>query len=146
MKLHQLPKLNSRSKKRIGRGIGSGKGKTAGRGTKGQKARGKIRAGFIGGTLPLYRRLPFRRGLGNPKRSVKMIVVSLDKLDIFKTGETVDIVSLVAKNIIKESDAKKTGVKIAGGGEVKKVLNINLPITKKALEKVQKAGGKVASA
>lgn len=146
MKLHELPKLNARSKKRLGRGLGSGKGKTGGRGTKGQKARGKIRAGFIGGTLPLYRRLPFRRGVGNPKRSVKMRVVSLEKLDIFKAGETVDVVSLLAYNIIKESDAKKTGIKITGDGEMKKALNINLPITKKASEKVVKAGGKVVGA
>lgn len=70
MKLNQLIKVKTKNKKRLGRGIGSGKGKTAGRGTKGQKARGKIPAGFVGAT-PLYKKLPLRRGKGNPKLSKK---------------------------------------------------------------------------
>lgn len=68
MKLHQLTKIKTKDKKRLGRGIGSGKGKTAGRGTKGQKARGKIPQTFTGG-LSLYKKLPLRRGYGNPKMS-----------------------------------------------------------------------------
>ncbi len=74
MKLHQLSVVSHRSKKRVGRGLGSGKGKTGGRGTKGQKARGKIALGFIGGTLPLYKKLPYRRGLGNAKQTQKSVV------------------------------------------------------------------------
>lgn len=65
MKLNQLPKLKNRGKKRLGRGLGSGKGKTAGRGTKGQKARGKIPVNFSGAGLALYKKLPLRRGKGN---------------------------------------------------------------------------------
>ena len=69
MKLNELVKLKSRGKKRVGRGLGSKLGKTAGRGTKGQKARGKIPAGFTGAGLPTYKKLPLRRGLGNPSPS-----------------------------------------------------------------------------
>lgn len=70
MKLHELMKVRAKSRKRLGRGLGSGKGKTAGRGTKGQKARGKIPATFVG-SLPLYKKLPLKRGQGNPKPSKK---------------------------------------------------------------------------
>lgn len=70
MKLHELMKIKTKNRKRLGRGLGSGKGKTVGRGTKGQKARGKMPAGFVG-NLPLYKKLPLRRGKGNPNPSKK---------------------------------------------------------------------------
>lgn len=142
MKLHQLIKITARSKKRIGRGIGSGKGKTAGRGTKGQKARGKIALGFAGGALPLYKRLPFRRGLGNPKRSVKPRPLSLSKLSFFKEGASVDLENLIQAGLISVKEARKRGVKIVGSGKTRKLI-VNLPTSKAAAAKISQAGGKV---
>jgi large subunit ribosomal protein L15 len=82
MSLANLTSIIDRSKKRVGRGAGSGKAKTAGRGTKGQKARGKTRAGFEGGQLPLIKRLPFRRGLGNTSHRVKPMAVNAARLSV----------------------------------------------------------------
>lgn len=143
MKLHALEKIVAKPKKRIGRGIGSGKDKTGGRGYKGQKARGKVALGFIGGTLPLYKKLPFKRGLGNPKRSTKMILLPLSKLSVFKTGSTINIVSLIEYKILSERKAKKFGVKIMGEGEINIPLTVQLPATTSAVKKIEKAGGKV---
>src|SRR3989338_1055175 len=84
MKLSNLSKTIERSSKRVGRGTGSGKGKTGGRGSKGQKARGKIPAAFVGGSLPLYKKLPFVRGWGNKKANPKPVVITLDELNRFK--------------------------------------------------------------
>lgn len=143
MKFEQLVKTVSKSKKRVGRGLGSGKGKTAGRGTKGQKARGKVALGFIGGTLPMYKKFPFKRGIGNPKRSAKMVTLSLGKLAVFTEGATVDLQSVVEKGLVSESNAKKYGVKITGMGEVTKNLAVKLPVSGQAAVKIEKAGGKV---
>lgn len=141
--LHQLKKINAKTKKRLGRGLGSGKGKTAGRGVKGQKKRGKIASGFIGGTLPLYKKLPFKRGWGNAKRSAKFIPINLAKLNIFPAEAAVNILSLLEKKLVKEEDVKKSGVKIVAGGKIEKTLFVNLPATKKAVQMIEKAGGKV---
>lgn len=141
MKLHALLKINVRSKKRLGRGPGSGKGKTAGRGTKGQKARGKIPATFIGG-LPLYKKLPLKRGKGNSKRSVKPTLISLSDLNVFKAKEVVDIVKLQEANIISSKQAK-AGIKVLGNGDIDRALIIKLPVSKSALTKIEKSGGKV---
>lgn len=143
MKLNALLKVKARSAKRVGRGLGSGKGKQAGRGTKGQKARGSIPAGFSGDILPLYKKLPFRRGIGNAKKSIKMIPLSLSKLDFAKAGEEIDMQSLIKSGIIKEGDAKKRGVKIMGTGEINKALTVKLPVTSAAATKIEKVGGKV---
>lgn len=143
MNLHTLEKVITKPKRRIGRGIGSGKDKTAGRGYKGQKARGKVSLGFIGGTLPFYKKLPFKRGLGNPKKSIKMIPVPLATLASFKAGSVVDLASLVEHKILLEKSAQKFGAKIMGDGEIKVALTIKLPITATALKKIEKAGGKV---
>lgn len=143
MKLHKLTKVTAKSKKRLGRGLGSGKGKTGGRGTKGQKARGKVALGFIGGTLPLYKKLPFRRGLGNPKRSAKMITVPLSKLAAFKKDSVINLQSLVEKGIVKKRDVRNRDVKIVGGGEVILPLVVKLAVTSAAAEKITKVGGKV---
>lgn len=141
MRLHELIKIKTKSKKRLGRGIGSGKGKTAGRGTKGQKARGKIPATFSGG-LSLYKKLPLRRGMGNPKMSSKPNLVSLSELNVFEKNSVVDVQKLIEEGIIKSEDAKK-GVKILSNGEVTKALTVKLEVSKKALEKIEKMGGKV---
>src|SRR3990170_1640863 len=106
MRLHQLLKVKANTKKRLGRGIGSGKGKAGGRGTKGQKARGKIPAAFIGGSLPLYKKLPFVRGWGNMKSKPKPVVVSLNELNRFKANSTVSDASFVQEGLITEADSK----------------------------------------
>jgi large subunit ribosomal protein L15 len=89
MSLADLTKITDKSKKRVGRGAGSGKAKTAGRGTKGQKARGKTRAGFEGGQLPLIKRLPFRRGLGNTSHKQKPLAVNAQRLAILPANTVV---------------------------------------------------------
>jgi large subunit ribosomal protein L15 len=145
MKLHQLIRSVAPKKKRVGRGLGSGKGKTAGRGMKGQKARGKIALGFIGGTLPLYKKLPFLRGFGNKKRKAKMLPLPLSKLVKFKPHSVVNLESLVAVGIVSGKTIQKRGVKIVDGGNLKIPLTVGLPASKKAAEKIVKAGGKVSS-
>lgn len=143
MELHKLLKVKVRSKKRVGRGLGSGKGKTAGRGTKGQKARGKVPAGFIGGTLPLYKKLPHRRGLGNPKRTLKPVPVPLSKLSSFKANAIVDVQSLIDNRLVSEKSARKFGVKIMSEGDIKTKLTVKVPATAQATQKIEKAGGQV---
>lgn len=144
MKLHQLTKVKTRPNKRLGRGIGSGKGKTAGRGTKGQKARGKIPIGFSGSGLPLYKKLPLRRGYGNRGLGEKSTVVNLSSLNVFKVKEVVDIEKLLEAKIISKKDLKK-GVKILGQGELNSALTIKLPVSKSAQKKIESKGGKVLS-
>ncbi len=133
-----------KKQKRLGRGIGSGKGKTGGRGSKGQKARGKISAQFIGG-LALYKKLPLRRGLGNSssQKRLKPAIIKLDKLANLKSKTTVDILSLVENKILKKDEVQK-GVKILYVSGVKlPVLTVLLPVSKSVKEAVEKAGGKV---
>src|SRR3989338_7944768 len=110
MKLHELTKLKIKGKKRLGRGIGSGLGKTAGRGTKGQKARGKIPVGFSGSGLSLYKKLPLRRGYGNRSVSEKSIVLNLSDLSVIKGKTIIDIEELIKAKLISKKDAKR-GVK-----------------------------------
>lgn len=137
-----LPKIKNKFDKRLGRGAGSGKGKTAGRGTKGQKARGKLPVGFSGSGLPLYKKLPLKRGLGNTVLGVKSAVLNLSDLTIFKDKEVIDIEKLIEVKLITKKDAK-VGVKILGSGEIHSALTINLPVSKTAREKIEKKGGKV---
>lgn len=141
MRLHQLLKVKTNPKKRLGRGTGSGKGKTAGRGTKGQKARGTIPVTFTG-SLPLYKKLPLRRGQGNPNLSVKPRLVSLSALSIFKAKTVVDAEVLLQAKIVSEKDIKK-GIKILGNGNLSHALTIKLPISDAARKQIEKAGGKV---
>ena len=146
MKLENLPKTIKKNNKRIGRGPGSGKGKTAGRGTKGQKARGGLSVRhphYEGGQRPLFKRLPYRRGKGNPKISNKPIVVNLEALNLMPAGEKVNLESLVKFKIVEKKDAQIFGVKILGDGKLSKALTVELPISKNAAQKVQKAGGKI---
>lgn len=143
MKLNKLIKIKQRTNKRLGRGLGSGKGKTAGRGHKGQKAKGKIKASFSGGGLPLYKKIPFLRGKGNKRFSPKALLIKLDDLNIFKSKSTVDLDSLIVSKIVEAKQARKFGVKILNSGELKVALKIKLPVSKKAMDKIQKAGGTV---
>ncbi len=141
MKVHEL-KVTARSPgKRVGRGIGSGKGKTAGRGTKGQNARtgGGVRPGFEGGQNPLYRRLPKKRGF-KPHLQVKFQVVNLTILE--KLGKaSVDAKVLAAAGYVPDEDKP---VKLLGDGEIKKAVTVKLnAISASAKAKIEKAGGKV---
>jgi large subunit ribosomal protein L15 len=134
------PALGStKDRKRIGRGPGSGHGKTSTKGHKGQKARsgGSIKAGFEGGQMPLQRRLP-KRGF-TPLTRVEYSVVNLDQLNVFESGSTVDPAFLVSKGLIKCScDA----VKILGNGDLSKTLNITASkFSKSARDKIVAAGG-----
>lgn len=143
MELYRLPQIVDKGKKRVGRGRGSGRGKTAGRGTKGQKARGKVKAGFEGGQTRLIKRLPLRRGIGNPKMSKKPLVVNLKYLNILPKGTIVDLETLIAKKIVDEKEARVSGVKILGEGEPETSLTVHLPTSNSAKAKIEKAGGKV---
>ena len=124
---------------RRGRGHGSGNGKTAGKGHKGQKARsGAPRPGFEGGQLPLYRRLP-KRGFTNIN-SKNIIGIGLDRLNAFEDGAEVTVAALVEKGIVSNP---KDGVKILGNGELTKKLDVKVnAYSASAAEKIQAAGGK----
>ena len=141
MKLHNLIRTKIKSKKRIGRGESSGKGKTAGRGSKGQKSREKIKPGFEGGQLPIYQRLPQRRGVGNtPKK--KTLTIKASRLNILPDETTVDEKSLREADFVPKS-AKEIKIKIVAGGKLKKKLLVNLPTSKVAKAQIEKCGGKV---
>lgn len=142
MSLYQLIKIKNKVSKRLGRGIGSGLGKTAGRGTKGQKSRGKIPLAFSGSGLPFYKKLPLRRGLGNPKVSEKVVVLNLGDLDKFRAKSIVDVEELLKHGLINKKNAKK-GVKILGDGEIKVALTFKIPVSQKAKRKIEAKGGKV---
>jgi len=144
MKLENLPKTTKRKNKRLGQGHGSGRGKTAGRGTKGQKARGKIPISFEGGAISLIKRLPFRRGKGRNKVFRKSpIVINVKILNILKKGGIVDIKTLIENRIVDEKDAKVYGIKILGDGILNVPLTVKLPVSKGARQKIEKAGGSV---
>ena len=124
---------------RRGRGHGSGNGKTAGKGHKGQKARsGATRIGFEGGQMPLYRRLP-KRGFHN--RNTKIITtINIDTLNRFEDGAEVTVESLVNMGIVKNP---RDGVKVLGNGELTKKLDVKLnAFSASAVEKIQALGGK----
>ncbi len=143
MKLHELsPAAGSTAPAwRKGRGPGSGNGKTAGKGHKGQNARsgGGVRPGFEGGQLPLYRKLP-KRGFYNRFATVYTIV-NVEVLNAFEDGAVVDLEALAEKGIIrKEND----GLKVLGRGEITKKLTVKAKIfSASAKEKIEAAGGKV---
>ena len=124
---------------RRGRGHGSGNGKTAGKGHKGQKARsGAPRPGFEGGQMPLYRRLP-KRGFTN-RNSLEIVGINLKALEAFEDGAVVTVDSLIESGIVKNP---KDGVKILGNGELTKKLNVKAnAFSKSAAEKIEALGGK----
>lgn len=142
MKLHQLLKVKSKGNKRKGRGIGSGLGKTAGRGTKGQKARGKMPVGFTGAGLPTFKKLPLRRGLGNRRLSLKPKLIKSSQLNIFKKNAVVDVEQLLSLNLINKKDTRK-GVKILADSKLTVSLVVNLPVSKAAKQEIESKGGKV---
>lgn len=142
MKLNQLTATPgaSRESQRIGRGHGSGQGKTAGKGHKGQKARsgGGVRAGFEGGQMPLQRRIP-KRGFNNIFRT-EYATVNVAKLNCFEDGAAVDAAALAKAGIIKDACG---GVKILSAGELTKKLTVKASaFSAAAKEKIEAAGGK----
>lgn len=141
MKLNELIKVNIKAKKRLGRGLGSGKGKTGGRGTKGQKARGKMPLGFTG-DLALFKKLPLKRGKDNLRSAPKKVLIDIAKLDIFKDKTIVDLEKLVEMKIISERQVRR-GVKILSKGELSRVLTVKLPVSAAARKIIEKLGGKV---
>ncbi len=147
MKLDKLPKTTKKKKKKVGRGYGSGKGgHTVGRGAKGLKARGKVKLTFEGTKTKksFLKKLPLQRGKGKFKSlKPKPLVVNVKYLNLFKKGEKVNLKSLVEKRIITADEAKKQGVKILGDGDLQIALKIELPTSKAAAKKIEKAGGKV---
>lgn len=143
MKMHELgPAYGATTKRKVvGRGIGSGTGKTAGKGQKGQKARtgGKIRRGFEGGQTPLYRRIP-KRGFNN-YFAKEYAIINVSDLEVFDNDATVDSKALIEKGLInKELD----GVKVLGNGTLtKKLTVVATKFSKSAEEKIQAVGGKI---
>lgn len=138
--LHPAPGSN-KNKKRLGRGPGSGKGGTSGKGHKGQKARksGNVRAGFEGGQMPLYRRLP-KRGFKNPSR-IEYNPINLDALNAFDAGTVVTAELLAQGGLLRKPNMP---VKLLGRGQLTKALTVKLHKASSAAKAaVEKAGGKV---
>ena len=141
--LHELKPVEGarHSRKRLGRGTGSGTGKTAGKGNKGQNARsgGGVRPGFEGGQLPLFQRLP-KRGFHNPTR-VEYAIVNLEDLNVFENDSVVDVQALIEKGLIKNV---KDGVKVLGKGELTKKLTVKAnKFSESAQKAVEALGGSV---
>ena len=144
MKLHELSPApgSTQSAWRKGRGVGSGNGKTAGRGHKGQNARtgGGVRPGFEGGQIPLYRRLP-KRGFTNSLFKKEYAIINLETLDkLFNDGDAVSMETLLEKGVIRK---ELNGLKVLGRGEITKKLTVKAAIfSASAKEKIEAAGGK----
>ena len=143
MKLHELsPQEGSvKEKFRKGRGAGSGNGKTAGKGHKGQNARsgGGVRPGFEGGQLPLYRKRP-KRGCNNYRFSATYAVINVQVLNKFNDGDVVDCAALLASGVISKCF---DGIKVLGEGELTKKLTVKAAVfSASAKEKIEAVGGK----
>ncbi len=143
MKLHELEKNigATHTKKRVGRGPGSGLGKTSGRGQKGQKARsgGSINPVFEGGQLPLYRRIP-KRGFSNAKFKTVYAVINVEDLNVFEDGTVVTPALLKETGLVKK---QLDGIKVLGNGKLEKKLTIQASkFSASALEKIKEAGSK----
>ncbi len=142
-KLNRMKGKNRRAK-RVGRGVGSGKGShTSGRGQKGQKSRGgyNLPFGFEGGQVPLYRKMPHIRGFVNPHR-IKNYVINLSALESFKEGSKVTPDELINAKLVGKLSGRP--IKILGVGEIKKKLSLSgFAYSKSAKEKIEKAGGTI---
>ena len=143
MKLHELEKNigATHAKKRVGRGPGSGLGKTSGRGQKGQKARsgGSINPVFEGGQLPLYRRIP-KRGFSNHRFKTEYAVINVEDLNVFEDGTVVTPALLKDAGIVKK---QLDGIKVLGNGKLEKKITIQASkFSASALEKIKEAGSK----
>jgi len=145
IELNNRPKIN-KSKIRVGRGIGSGKGKTSGRGVKGQKSRSGVAIkSFEGGQMPLYRRLP-KRGF-NPIKRDSIAVLNLEKIQSFIDKKKIDTASVLNSSLLKKLkliNKNSNKLKILGAGEIKDKINIEADLaSKSASEKIEKVGGSI---
>ncbi len=143
MKLHELKPAegSTKNRKRLGRGVGSGWGKTAGRGTKGHNSRsgGGVRPGFEGGQMPIHRRLP-KRGFTNIFRK-EFAIINVSDLARFEAGSVVDEAALVQNGLVK---GRRDGIKLLGNGAIDIALTVKLnAVSRSAKEKVEAAGGTV---
>ena len=148
MKINELKssKISNKKRKRVGRGAGSGLGKTAGRGVKGQKSRSGVAIkSFEGGQMPLYRRLP-KRGF-NPIVKENIAILNLEKIQSYIDNKSIDPKEILNSNLLKKlklinKNSKK--LKILGTGEVKEKINIEADLaSKSAVEKLEKIGGSI---
>ena len=145
MKLNSLNKIKE-NKKRLGRGIGSGKGKTSGRGHKGQKSRSGVAIkSFEGGQMPLYRRLP-KRGF-NPILKKEIAIINLEKIQKYILSKKINLSDPITLNLLKKNKLLKNKVnkiKLLGKGDLKEKISIEVNfVSKSAKEKVEKNGGKI---
>ena len=143
--LNNTVKIN-KLKKKLGRGIGSGKGKTSGRGIKGQKSRSGVAIkSFEGGQMPLYRRLP-KRGF-NPINKQKIAILNLQKIQTFLDKKTINSEDIINSNLLKKLkliNKNSTKLKILGTGDIKDKVNIEANLaSKSAIEKLEKIGGSI---
>jgi large subunit ribosomal protein L15 len=143
MKLHELRPAegSTKNRKRLGRGVGSGWGKTAGRGNKGHNSRsgGGVRPGFEGGQMPIHRRLP-KRGFTNIFKK-EMAIINVRDLERFEAGSVVDATALVTKGLVK---GRRDGIKLLGKGDINIALTVQInAISRSAKEKIEAAGGTV---
>ena len=143
--LNNRTKIN-RSKIRVGRGIGSGKGKTSGRGVKGQKSRSGVAIkSFEGGQMPLYRRLP-KRGF-NPINKKNIAILNLDKIQSYIDKKNIKLTDTLNSNLLKKLrliNKNSIKLKILGSGEIKTKINIEADLaSKSAIEKLEKIGGSI---
>ncbi|HOO61801.1 MAG TPA: 50S ribosomal protein L15 [Bacillota bacterium] len=142
MKLNEMSSCGNEKAYRKGRGVGSGNGKTAGRGHKGQNSRsgGGVRPGFEGGQMPLYRRLP-KRGFNNTRFAPQYIEVNIADLEKFADGTEIDAAILKDSGILSIPKVND-GIKVLGNGELTKKLTVKATkFTQSAKEKIEKAGG-----
>jgi len=145
IKLNNRTKLN-KLKIRVGRGIGSGKGKTSGRGVKGQKSRSGVAIkSFEGGQMPLYRRLP-KRGFNSIKKNT-VAILNLDKIQFFVDKKTIKSSDIINSDLLKKLDLinkNSNKLKILGSGDIKDKVNIEADLaSKSAIEKLEKIGGSI---
>lgn len=142
--LSNLPKITSNKKKRLGRGLGSGKGSKSGRGTtRHQKARESIPLSFEGGQGRMIKRFPLLRGkMKNNVIRLKSIKIGLKRLNIFSDGDMVDLNKLIKKGIIEKKD-QRHGVKILNNGKLDKKLIVKVPVSKSVVKMIEAIGGKV---
>ena len=143
MKLHELSPQQGSSKKawRKGRGVGTGNGKTAGRGHKGQNARsgGGVRPGFEGGQIPMYRRIP-KHGFSNFLFKKDYAIINVEQLDKYEDGAVISLETLINDGVVRK---ELNGLKVLGGGKITKKLTVQATVfSASAKEKIEAAGGK----
>ncbi|HLB60982.1 MAG TPA: 50S ribosomal protein L15 [Patescibacteria group bacterium] len=147
VQLNNLSKITKRTKKRVGRGYGSGKGgHTSGRGQKGQKSRGKVPLHFVSGAMgaSMIKRLPLLRGKGKLKpNNKKPFAINIKYLNVIPAKTTVTEEVLIKHNIVVKDALTGRGVKILGGGALTVLLHVAVPVTKGAKKQIEDAGGAV---